>query len=342
MRQIKLVILMVGLFCVTGIHAQDFHFSQFNSSPLMSNPANTGMFRGKYRSFLNYKEQWRSVTTPFVTYAASGDMVIRKKTNNSNFGLGALIIKDQAGAIKLSKTSVNLSFSGIVKMDELNVVSLGIQSGFVQNSFDPSGLRWGNQFDGTGYNESMDPKEEFGAASYFAPDFAVGVVYSYNNFEQKIMSNDELRFSTGLAMHHVARPKTSTTKDDKVWRRYNFFMDGIYSIKNTPHAIQGIYMIQKQGPSYENLFGFMWRYNMKHGSHYTGVYKGSDLKVGSYYRWKDAVSPYIGLELNGFGFGVSYDINISDLKTASKMKGGVEVNLNMILASGNNKSVSIR
>ena len=49
--------------------------------------------------------------------------------------------------------------------------------------------------------------------------------------------------------------------------------------------------------------------------------------AGTFYRWNDAVVPLIRLDYYQSGIGVSYDINVSKLKTASQMCGGLEVTL---------------
>ncbi len=49
--------------------------------------------------------------------------------------------------------------------------------------------------------------------------------------------------------------------------------------------------------------------------------------AGSWIRLGDALIPYVGLEYSSFRFGLTYDINISDLKTASQSRGGVEISL---------------
>ncbi len=41
----------------------------------------------------------------------------------------------------------------------------------------------------------------------------------------------------------------------------------------------------------------------------------------------DALVPYFGLEYSTFRLGISYDVNISALKTASNGRGGMEVSL---------------
>lgn len=49
--------------------------------------------------------------------------------------------------------------------------------------------------------------------------------------------------------------------------------------------------------------------------------------LGSWYRFQDALIPYMGLEFGEWHFGASYDVNISSLKAASNSRGGVEISL---------------
>jgi predicted amidohydrolase len=51
------------------------------------------------------------------------------------------------------------------------------------------------------------------------------------------------------------------------------------------------------------------------------------LSVGAIYRLADAVAPVIRLELGRFNIGASYDVNISQLTTASHARGGFELTL---------------
>jgi Type IX secretion system membrane protein PorP/SprF len=51
---------------------------------------------------------------------------------------------------------------------------------------------------------------------------------------------------------------------------------------------------------------------------------------GGMYRWNDAVIPVLKLNIYNLGVGLSYDINISKLKTASQWRGGFEFTLGYI------------
>ncbi len=51
--------------------AQDIHYSQFYASPLTLNPALTGVNECNYRIGAMYRNQWKSVTTPYQTPSIS-------------------------------------------------------------------------------------------------------------------------------------------------------------------------------------------------------------------------------------------------------------------------------
>jgi hypothetical protein len=49
--------------------------------------------------------------------------------------------------------------------------------------------------------------------------------------------------------------------------------------------------------------------------------------MGSWFRFGDAIIPYIGLEFGDLHFGATYDVNISSLKPGSNARGGAEISL---------------
>ena len=55
-----------------------------------------------------------------------------------------------------------------------------------------------------------------------------------------------------------------------------------------------------------------------------------NILFGSFYRYNDALSPYIGLEFGNLRGGLSYDVNVSSLNTASRFRGGFELSLSYI------------
>ena len=53
----------------------------------------------------------------------------------------------------------------------------------------------------------------------------------------------------------------------------------------------------------------------------------TNVYLGTWVRFNDAIIPYIGLEFGEFHLGASYDVNTSSLKPASNVRGGGEISL---------------
>lgn len=63
------------------------------------------------------------------------------------------------------------------------------------------------------------------------------------------------------------------------------------------------------------------------------------LSFGAMYRPNDAVIPIVKLDLDRFGFGLSYDVNISNLQAASKMQNAFELTFAYRAFANSNRSV---
>jgi len=121
-----LVILTVGL------KGQDLHFSQFDKTPLLFNPGQTGNFKGTMRIGAIYRDQWRGFgnfhTTPSFFIDAP---VIKGFGKNDWVGAGGVIFQDRAGAGRFGNGAFLLSgayHKGVGKAGK-HVVSLGFQYG---------------------------------------------------------------------------------------------------------------------------------------------------------------------------------------------------------------------
>ena len=55
-----------------------------------------------------------------------------------------------------------------------------------------------------------------------------------------------------------------------------------------------------------------------------------DFIFGGNYRINDAISPNVGIHMNGLTVGFSYDFNTSKIKTASTNNGGYELSISFV------------
>src|SRR3990172_1347576 len=273
---------------------QDIHFSQFNQTPLLINPALTGVFNGDMRAILNYKDQWRSVATPYKTFALSYDMAMfRDKWKNGYLGGGLYLFRDQAGEFNMGITQVNVSVSGIVPITKNNAVSAGLQGGFSQRSIDYSKLEWGSQFDGTKYNPSIDPGEGSDFNSFGFGDLTAGVLWNYGKSKTSVASELEFKAQAGAAFFHVNKPrwKFYSSGEEKLYSKI-VVHGGLYiGLKNTNLALIPSGLFFKQGPSKEINAGMQIRYMLKPQSKYTGFVKETAVLFGGHFRSGDSFIP---------------------------------------------------
>ena len=137
-------ILVAGvLLFFTQTKAQDVHFSQYGSSPLMLNPALAGLSNGDYRGYVNFRTQWPTVASnnTYRTYAGGLDMAVGNVTKfNSYAGIGLSFMADQAGAIHLNSDRVTLSAAYHFMLDKKGTqqLSAGLQASFNLRSIDAS------------------------------------------------------------------------------------------------------------------------------------------------------------------------------------------------------------
>ncbi|NVO01254.1 MAG: PorP/SprF family type IX secretion system membrane protein [Bacteroidetes bacterium] len=340
----NILILMVIILSGLESFAQDIHFSQFNESPLLQNPALVGSFNGDQRAIINYKDQWRSVTKPYKTAAVSFDAgILRDKFKSGYLGIGAFIYNDKAGDTKLSTTNINLAISYHIYLNDYSNLAAAIQGGYGQRSMSSANCQWDNQYDGTGYNADLPSGEQNSFNNYGYGDFGAGVLWNYFSSDAGFRNRVIKRANAGISLFHINKPKYSfyETNIEKLNRKFvlSGMMElGVLSNKNFTLIPSLVYY--KQGPSQEFNFGTMGRYKViEDGS---GAIKDAAVSLGIFYRWKDAAIAILQLEVSNFAIGVSYDINTSNLKTASSNKGGIEFSLRYVYPNPFHKAISTK
>ena len=96
----KRFLMLCCLLCCIDACAQDIHFSQFYETAILRNPALTGIFSDDYKIGVVYKNQWSSISKPYQTGLASGELRIPVKGEASDFvSVGLLAFYDKAGTI---------------------------------------------------------------------------------------------------------------------------------------------------------------------------------------------------------------------------------------------------
>lgn len=155
----------------------------------MLNPALTGNSDYNLRGGINYRNQWNSVTTPFVSQAFYIDGKLSTQLLSSSWlGVGGMIFNDKAGEGSLKTTQVMLAASLNKSLNAGNTLFFhgGIGLEMVNKSVDYNKLVFDDQWDGTLFDPNYQTGEPLGTQSLFYLDFSAGSQISFFRGNQNI------------------------------------------------------------------------------------------------------------------------------------------------------------
>ncbi len=298
--------------------SQDVHFSQFYMSPLTVNPAQTGNMDGQWRFSANHRNQWRSIGKPFNTTAVGYDRNFY--LYNEQLSGGLLYLYDETGAANLKTHKIALSGAYHKKFD-IHKFHFGFQPTFVQRSYDLAGTSFPSQFDrNTGqFNANMPNADPFVSDQVTYFDFNAGIAYS--------IDLNKFRPEVGIAMFHINKPSESFFGTEyQVPVRTTFTTNAEWDITGNITLIPNLLYMASDKAS-ELLYGSNVLFHLKENQmEATGVYAGVLLRDG-FNRNTDAAIVVVGMRFPNLEIGFNYDLNISELKTSTDLRGAYEISL---------------
>ena len=314
----KLIGSAVCLLLALAASAQDLHFSQWFNSPLTTNPANTGFIPdADYRIGANYRNQYSTVmTVPYKTMSIFGDaQVMRDRFDNGWLGVGGVILRDVAGAGKLTSTKIYLSGAYHQMLGIASLLTAGFNAGWVNKRINQAELKFPDQFDGKFFDNNLptDAYLDQPNINYF--DMQVGVNYAY-------FPTENIYINGGLSVHHINRPRESFFSSDvpgfesRIAPRYIGFANA--SIKlNEMVIVNPMAYYTTQAKSSELVGGATIQYNLS-GDGETQLIGGAFMRAG------DAVVPMVGFSWKNVRLTFSYDATTSGLKRYNGGRGAYE------------------
>ncbi len=311
----KAILCIIIALITTPTFAQDIHYSQFYASPLTLNPALTGINDCNYRIAAMYRNQWRSVTTPYVTPSISFDInnVLQQIVRTGVLSVGGLLLNDKAGDGELTNLSIlgSLAYARPLTADRRLNGSFGVQVGYVQKKIDFTKLRWESQWNGEDFDLTLSSGENFNDKLGYV-DIHGGAYFSY-------AVNNSINVFGGMAAFHLLPPKESFLNNDENKLGTRLVGHGGVRLMATEQIdIIPQILFMSQTKAREINLGGSVAYRLNEEVLLLG---------GTYLRVGDAIIAMAGVEYKRIRFGLSYDINISSLNEVSKGRGGVEIAL---------------
>lgn len=302
--------------------AQDVHFTQFNATPLILNPAFTGAFDGPVRASAVYRDQWKGV---YRTIAASADApIVRDISGDDYLAGGVQFYNDVAGDGNLNNFTgmLSLAYHKFLGLDGDKILSVGLQGGYTSKSIDLSRLYYGNQFKDGGFTGPTNTQLNGSPVRYFTVN--AGVAYS-----QKI--SDRVSYSLGIAGNNLNQPQESINKIQNSDVGLGMRLSGqagaiIYTGERL--SLRPAVLYQTQTATTEIIAGNEFNYIV--GSDPEVRALAPSIFVGGWYRNNDAIMVSAGVEWQGFRIGVAYDYTTSNLNVGSSNVGGIEIGIRYI------------
>ena len=315
----KRILLLAACWFVLAHPAKaqvDPHFTQYYMYPLFLNPALTGVIsEGDIRGSAIYRNQWSNISNPFSTVGVSGDMLF-----DNNWGIGVNLMNQSAGSggynntdfhVNVANNNIRFGYGGSQHL------SIGLQLGVINKYFDKSKLQFGDQYISNAFSASNSTTafSTIQSLSQAMFDAGAGVAYFDATPDKKV------NVYGGFSMAHITQPDDKFTADgSKLPIRYTIHAGArIIASETLMFYPNMIYMLQ--GNAYEAVPGV--HAEMK-------ANENTSFLLGANYRVQDAINAFAGIYYKNYAFGLSYDINTSDLNKVSKTVNSFELSLSYI------------
>lgn len=297
--------------------AQDPNFSQFFVSPLTLNPALTGKFDGVYRVAGNYRAQWPTIFNAYNTGTISYDAGILKDRipEFDQFGVGVLALTDKSGeggVFQSTYTALSLAYHKALDENGFHQIGLGFQGAYTNKQLYPQKAHFEDQLTAngwTGVTSEVFLNSQL-KVSYF--DMNMGLLYNGS-------TDGSNNFYLGASMYHINRHKESFQGADYLLQPRLTLQGGGMLPIGEYNAFHFSALYSRQNNAVNTVIGGAYMLNVNQDP-----VSPTNFYLGSWFRFGDAIIPYIGLEFGEFRIGATYDVNISSLKPGSNLRGGAE------------------
>ncbi|MCO6479709.1 MAG: PorP/SprF family type IX secretion system membrane protein [Phaeodactylibacter sp.] len=336
MKLIKPLLFFLFTAILGTLQAQDIHFSLYNMSPLTLNPANTGAFFGTARVGGIYRGQWYNVSgadgykTPSFYVDAP---ILRGFRDQDWIGVGGMIFNDEAGRgrLRTSATMISASYHLGLGKDGKSVLTLGLQGGNVQRRYDADRLTFGDGFGGPtleyDVGNSADPLRGSGSdnggrdkTDYL--DFAAGLLF-------RSQVDEGSNFELGVAAAHLTQPDYIFGSTPQGQGDVN--LDGAEKrpMRITAHTRYEWALTDRWSAAPTAMFQTSKGATEVNLQAWAGYMVNPEMQVklnfGLGYRFGDAGKLLVGLDYKDLRVAAAYDVNFSELNTATNYQGAFEI-----------------
>ncbi|MEO1513576.1 MAG: PorP/SprF family type IX secretion system membrane protein [Bacteroidota bacterium] len=324
---LRAIVCLVYIAVSGVVHAQDIHLSHLHASPLVLNPAMTGLYTGDLRFIANTRSQWNGITNGYRTVVGTVDSKLIKIGRNDVIGGGLQLYSDVAGDLQFRTRSTAVFLSVLKSLDNQgkHFLSIGMRNAVYSQGLDYTKIVAADEEPGVieGFNNQR---------SYW--DFGAGLAWFYG-FDRF----NSIHF--GISGQHINKPDVIFFGNDQIESGTTLYrkivIHGGAELKLSRKSfLKPSFLFADQGPHRQLTLGTFWKYkNFKH----TSSTPGAAIYLGAWLRWHfesdfvstDALIASIRLDYKQLYITFSFDVNISTLREVSYGRGGPELSVVKIL-----------
>jgi type IX secretion system PorP/SprF family membrane protein len=325
---ILLSIVFLSAFGFNSVIAQDPSFSQYFSSPLLINPANTGFIYGQQRITAHLRQQNWGGGTPFFTGSASYDAKISPQDRGSVWALGINALEDRAAEGLFKANSISVSAAYHAKLDKQLQHSLGIgfTVGYHNKRIDFSKGSFADQFTVEGFDPNIPTGETNLTMSSSTIDVSSGILYTYDGTNTNAF--------IGVAGFHLNKQKGNSLPVAVNSNGVRLAASGGISFKTTKGRIFLSSIFQTMNSANTYAFGGAYKFEIATEEKQVALYLGGFIGNASSY-------PYAAIQLNNLQIGLSYDILTGKANPNRRVTNNTELSLMYNIAGKNSDTKTV-
>ena len=316
-----LAAMTLAAFVAFGALAQvDAAFSHSWLSTTYYNPAAAGELNAIHIT-LGSRMQWVDFSHAPMNFYLTADMPY--KLLGQKLGAGVKLEYESIGLFTNTRVGAQIAYKR--KIGKNMMLSLGVQPGVFSQTFHRDKVRMPEGDEAHSQSDEALPDFDVSGTSF---DANAGVFFSHP------------RFWVGFAVTHLTAPTIEmkvSREAFQYWeynmsRGYYFMAGGNIPINNSLFEIQPSALFASYQKAWTAQLATVLRYNRM-------------FNIGVGYRWKDAVTAFIGVNLKDAYIGYAYDYPVSDISKATFGSHEVFVTYNVKLdkrEKNKNKQKSVR
>ena len=294
----KIITLIFVTISLYGF-AQDYHWSTANLNRSLLNPAENALDSGINTSVV-YRNQWKSVMTPFSTVGINVNASIPK-----NLGVGLTLIDDKAGSLGWHKTNAMLNLNYAFNLGKTKL-KVGAGFGIDQTVID---------FEKAIFPDQINPDLSIGLTAEQFPGKNV------NRFDNTAGLNALIPIGKKVLHVGVSYNHFLAQNDVSFFNTYVDAANLLNTFVSMPLNVNANW-VAKPFVTYQNQATFN---SASFGSTFHYQIDQKEFFTGFNYRFRDALIGQAGVNMNNIRLGISYDYTISSLRANAGGTGAIEL-----------------